>query len=221
MKSIKFFIPVFSLLMITSFISCQNKGGALKSPSTKDNLKSSQNDSVQYIFYDTPFGASKEEVLNNFKKRGLKTFYAKLKIDEYDDMLCFSPKKFKHFTFGGLKWHAINVYFKNGRFCSIRFLVQYNNKEEAVTQYYTVENRVSQKYNLSDGLAKESTDSVILDIRSLTTEPQESEENQDSNIYFHKYKVGCNGCTVNILCGKNALSKTDKYDVYLKYDYVF
>ena len=146
MKASRILIFLAIVSLMSCFMAC--KGSCQGSKSDKDSTKIDTlwNDSVQHVFFDTPFGASRDEVIRNFAKHG---FTLKRDIST-DTRLSFDYDKSKYYTFGGMSWELLNVYLTNGKFSSIQFYTPKTDKADAISDYNSIVNTVSQKYNLTD-----------------------------------------------------------------------
>ena len=59
-------ILILSILLV-SICSCVNSNKGSKSQYSSTAEDTLYNDNIQGVFFDTPFGASKKEVINNFE----------------------------------------------------------------------------------------------------------------------------------------------------------
>ena len=152
-KSISFlpFIAVlFSLMAITS---CSKSTDSGKEQPTKDVneagqsiIKPNMNESIQTTFFDTSFGATKEEVVSYFKKHGL-TIH---KSFSDDNILRFTSTLGESFSFGNMSWSHINVYLKNNKFYGIEFCNFYKEKFSAESDYNSILSALKAKYKMAE-----------------------------------------------------------------------
>lgn len=144
---------ILSLIFICLFCICScnnsNKSANNKS-SDKDTI---YNDNIQGVFFDTPFGASKEELVKNFKKHG---FYLNTYIST-DALLHFSPSQGSRFTFGNMGWDILDAGMYNGKFAYIRFMAASKDKATVVNEYDKILSKVSQKYHMMEEVPSDST----------------------------------------------------------------
>lgn len=136
---------LFTLLLVFAlslpFGSCTNTNNTEK-PKEAENM----NDSIQNTFFDTSFGATKEEVIANFKRHGL---ILHQNISD-DNSLFFHSTKGKYYSFGNLSWEHLNVYLNNNKFYTIRFCNHYQNKFSAEEKYNSVLSAVKSKYKMAE-----------------------------------------------------------------------
>ena len=139
MNKISFLI---TLALFLSLVSCGNN----QSNSKTNNNTEVDNDSIQGIFFETPFGATKEEIITNFSKHGLS-------LDTYnstDEVLHFNSKGSRYFTFGGFGWELCRVKLNNNKLCSIAFYTPQKDKASSLDAFESIENAVENKYQMSD-----------------------------------------------------------------------
>ena len=110
------------------------------------------NDSVQTVFFDTHFGATAQEVVENFSQHGL------LLLEDLsdDDALVFGHKS-EYYAFGGMQWANLTVNLNNGKFYNISFYTPRDTKEEALADFNNVVANVGKKYRLTDFDPQDST----------------------------------------------------------------
>ena len=134
-KSISFlpFIAVlFSLMVITSCFSGKEQ----------DNM----NESIQTIFFDTSFGATKEEVISNFKKHGFEL----VDFLSNDNRLHFSPIKGIYFPFGNMSWESMTVFLSNNKFYAIVFSNAHKELSTAESDYNKILSALKAKYKMAE-----------------------------------------------------------------------
>lgn len=119
------------------------------STATTDTL---WNESVQTVFFDTHFGATAQEVVDNFSQYGL----ILLENLSDDDALVFGHKS-DYYNFGGMQWVNLTVNMNNGKFYNISFYNPRDTKEEAIADFNNVVANVEKKYKLMDFDPKDST----------------------------------------------------------------
>lgn len=188
MKKIAFsFIAVIIFTMLLPACKGTTNGKPEKDSTKTDTLWNAQ---VQNEFFDTQFGASKEEVINNFKKHG----FTLEKRYSTDDGLVFNYTKSKYYTFGGMNWELLNVSISNGKFSGIDFYTPNKDKAAAMTSYKGLEEALSKKYKLTDVLP------------------------QDTTVYAKKRAYGKNGCISTVCCFRyEAVNKEIFYSAGLSY----
>lgn len=142
------------LLILVSFsliCSCNSKGDS--SYSNKEKEDTIFNDNIQGVFFDAPFGASKQEVINKFKAHGFI-------VDQYtssDAIVHFRPTNGNYFTFGNMPWEMLDVSFVNDKFYFIRFMNASDDKATAIQSYKEILSKLSAKYNMME---KEPSDTT-------------------------------------------------------------
>lgn len=149
MKKILYLCVIFIVIVCSCNKSSESK-------SKNDNFENESivyNDSVQGVFFKTPFGASKEEVIANFKAHG----YIVNKVVSTDQQLHFYPEKGTRFTFGNMSWDMLTVYFNNNKFCTIKFMNAGNDKASAIKDYENILSTVSAKYNMMEEEPEDTT----------------------------------------------------------------
>ena len=162
MKKLFTFFALFCSLMLA--VGCGSGSGSKseskpesKSNSTEDYM----NEKIQNVFFDTPFGASREELIRNFAKHG---FDVNKKIST-EDLVSFYPvdttsyyrtsKKF--YSFGGRSWKYLTVFINNGKFSVIKFQTSYNDKAAALGDFESLLSDISKKYNVSEAEPRDTT----------------------------------------------------------------
>lgn len=148
-------IITFALLAIMILASCSGNGSSNQDAESNDSIQDEQlNDSIQGRFFDTEFGASKEEVIRNFEAHELRY----RKNDSTDDALLFMPKAFRtNFTFGGFSWDYVRVYINNGVFYAIEFNNAHKDKASAIQDYDALYERLTAKYVLNNESPSDTT----------------------------------------------------------------
>lgn len=156
MRYNKLFLIVLSIMLLTICLpSCNKK----ESPKANDIGKVAKdtlwNDNIQGEFFGTKFGASKAELIKNFRNHGLiLNTYAST-----DALLHFSSSKGKFKTFGGMNWEIIDVNLNNnGKFVRISFMNASDDKASALQTYNDILSTVSHKYQFMD---IETTDTTM------------------------------------------------------------
>lgn len=149
MRTIRISFPVIIVAMIVYLASCNGK--ASSEQSTK--IDTLWNDKVQNVFFDTPFGASKDELIKNFAKHG---FIVKKKVSN-DETLHFAYSKSEYYSFGGMPWELLRVSLTNGKFSYIVFYNANRDKAAAISDYNSLVDEVSKKYKLTNIECEDST----------------------------------------------------------------
>ena len=111
------------------------------------------NEFVQDTFYDTRFGATREEVVQNFTAHGFS--YDKAVSNE--GILLFYPTDKLYFTFGNRNWQIINVQFYNNKFSAILFYDPQKEKFSAETKYKNILSEVKSKYKMTESAISDTT----------------------------------------------------------------
>ena len=111
------------------------------------------NDHIQDTFFDTKFGASKEELIANFKKHDLE----ELSFVNSDDLLHFISIQSKKFSFGGFSWENLTVAFTNGKFSAIQFYNAHKDKAQSISECNQIYDKINQKYNFLEDNLNDST----------------------------------------------------------------
>lgn len=156
--------------------------GSCKSKQAKEAL----NDSIQGTFFGVPFGADKDELVNNFAEHDLipNVFIST------DEMLVFQPIGGQRFTFGGLNWEILNVGLSNGKFCAIIFYNTLKDKAEAIQNGQSLYETVAAKYNLTKEEPRDTTTYMIYRGKSKKEAKREVAvfvsryEGMDKTIYY-------------------------------------
>lgn len=155
MKTSRLLLILLLLATTMNLFSCKNSNSGKVSYSYKDSFQVDTlwNEKVQNVFFDTPFGASKQEVIKNFAKHGFtynRTFSG-------EERLVFDYRGAKYYNFGGMSWELLDVYFNNGKFTAISFYTPYKDKAEAISGYENIADVLSKKYYLTTTEPDDST----------------------------------------------------------------
>lgn len=144
---------IFVLLSMTiGSSSC--KWNVKNNSSSEDSTKVDTlwNAKVQDTFFDTKFGASREEVIKNFAKHG----FTLDKEVSREDFLAFDYSK-NVYNFGGMIWESLSVGIVNGKFQCIEFYTPTKDKATAFSNYNSIVDAISEKYQLTSVEPKDST----------------------------------------------------------------
>ena len=148
---------VFSLIYLTIMLcSCVNSSkGSSSNIEEQQKVKKDTlyNDSIQGVFFGTPFGASKEEVVKNLEGHG----FVLNRYESSDVLLDFFPTQGSRFSFGNISWKMLDVLLSNNKFYYIRFINTNNDKASALSQFDEVFHAVSAKYYLNDYASGDTT----------------------------------------------------------------
>lgn len=125
--------------------SCKNAKSGKASDIDSSKVDTLWNEKVQNVFFDTPFGASKREVIKNFAKHGVS--YNRVLSSE--QRLVFDHMGSKYYNFGGMSWELLNVYIYDGKFSAISFYTPIKDKAEAISNYEGIADVLSKKYYLT------------------------------------------------------------------------
>lgn len=151
----KFLYP-FLILAFVCISSCNNSGK--KSTSSNQVVSKNKatiiNDNIQGVFFDTPFGASKEDVIKNISNHG---FVLNLR-NSTDVLLHFLPAKGTLFSFGNMNWEMLDIGFTNEKFSYIRFMNARYDKGTAIHDYNSILSTVSTKYHMTEENPRDSTE---------------------------------------------------------------
>lgn len=191
MRTIRISFPVIIVAMIVYLASCNGK--ASSEQSTK--IDTLWNDKVQNVFFDTPFGASKDEVIKNFAKHG----FSVMKKISNDKTLHFAYNKSKYYSFGGMSWEMLNVSLTNGKFSYITFYNASRDKSDAISKYNSLVDEVSKKYKLTCVECEDSTVYGKVVVFSKSGNKAEvscdRSESVNKNIFFY---VSLSYCDTNL-----------------------
>ena len=149
MKTSRIIFIIAAIVVILSSLACGGSGCS----QSKDKIDTLWNEKVQNVFFDTPFGASREGVIKNFAEHG----FTLDKSISTDTRLAFNYNKSKYYSFGGMGWEQLNVYLTNGKFSSIEFYTPSKDKAEAIDTYNSIVNELSGKYKLTTIESKDTT----------------------------------------------------------------
>lgn len=155
-------------MLVTFTIGC--KDSKSDSHATEKNM----NESIQNTFFDTPFGASKEEVIKNFGNHGL--HFSQEISNENPLFFCSANSEF--FSFGNMSWSCINVFLNNNKFYQIDFYNPKKEKQSAISDYNGILSAISEKYKLT------------------------KEEPEDTTTYARSVGYGNNNSRVKVSCYK-------------------
>lgn len=153
MKTSRLLLILFLLSTAMTMFSCKNtiKGNVSDKDSTKvDTL---WNEKVQNEFFDTPFGASKQEVVKNFAKHG----FTYNKVLSTEQRLVFDHQGSRYYNFGGMSWQLLNVFITDGKFSAISFYTPIKDKATAISNYESIADVLSKKYYLTSIEPDDST----------------------------------------------------------------
>ena len=101
------------------------------------------NEDVQCTFFNTSFGASKDELVKNFNDVGF------ILDDEIstDEQLHFDRLEGNgKYGFAGIEWEMLRVFLRNNQFESILFYKSLDGKDEAIKEYKRVVKKISKQY---------------------------------------------------------------------------
>jgi len=145
---------IFSLLATTiTVFSCKNNNSVKVSDKDSTKVDTLWNEKVQNEFFDTPFGASKKEVIKNFAKHG----FTYNKVLSSEQRLVFDHQGSRYYNFGGMSWELLNVYINDGKFSAISFYTPIKDKAEAISNYEGIADVLSKKYYLTSIEPNDST----------------------------------------------------------------
>ncbi len=121
--------------------------------------KIAYNDKIQDEFFGVKFGATKEEVIEKFSEQN----FFPIELFSTDEQVDFIKRDDKYglpkpyFSFGGMNWNTIRVYFVNNHFSVIQFNFTPESKVTALEGYDIVLEKVSSKYNIADRTIEDET----------------------------------------------------------------
>lgn len=170
MKATRLLFIIAIIAMIIGVTACKGEGNSNTSSEDSTKVDTLWNDQVQDIFFDTPFGASREEVISNFRMHGFT-----LSDISTENRLSFDYKS-KYYSFGGMSWEQLDVNLINGRFYSICFYNPRKDKTAALSDYEGIANILSKKYKLTDY------------------------DSGDTTVFFNKRAYGKNSCRASASC---------------------
>lgn len=100
----------------------------------------------QDTFFGVEFGASKQEVVNAFKKQGLNN-----QPFEDERILIFEPTSSnKYFSFFKHDWEVVDVYLSESKFYAIEFYHSFKSKELALKNYESILLKLSSVYKMNE-----------------------------------------------------------------------
>ena len=150
LKTISLLIVTITVSSLFSF-NCTSKDSNKVDSTKEDTL---WNEKVQNVFFDTPFGASKQEVCYNFEKLGVSIS----PLFSNDSCLVFHSLPDCVIKFAGLEFTQVDALFnKNNKLFAIGFIKTYEYREDALERYKYLEKVLSQKYKLSEYMPDDST----------------------------------------------------------------
>lgn len=170
MKASRIIFIIAAIVVVLGSLTCGGSGCS----QSKDKIDTLWNETVQNVFFDTPFGASRDEVIKNFAKHG---FTLNRSVSN-DTWLAFDYNKSDYYSFGGMTWENLNVFLTNGKFSSIEFYNPKKDKAEALDAYNGIVKELSGKYKLT------------------TIEPEPG----DTTVYGKKNAYSKSGCRAWVKC---------------------
>ncbi len=150
MKNYNYALMVIAVMAMTIMIpSCDFKASFSTGSEQNDSTSQSDtlwNDSVQSVFFDTPFGASAQEVVDNFAKYGF------IVLDEFSDSdeIVFGHKGDEYYNFEDMKWVNLTVDLTSGKFSGISFYTPRSTKDSAEVDFKNIVATLSKKYKLTN-----------------------------------------------------------------------
>ena len=155
MKKINLFIlvAVFSIFLN----SCKNGGISMKMSFDTDSIATNEtdtlwNDEVQSEFFDTKFGASGDEVVDNFSNYG----FILLEDLSDENSLVFGHKS-KYYSFSDMHWVNMTVTHTDGLFSSISLFTPRDTKADAMKDFDNIVSNISKKYQLTNVVLDDTT----------------------------------------------------------------
>ena len=101
----------------------------------------------QETFFGVKFGASEQEVINAFKKRGL--VFEKEEIQNGDTLLLFRAEKKEYINYLKYDWTEVAVQFSDSKLGYIGFSRFFDKKDQAINRYAEVISRkLAKKYEM-------------------------------------------------------------------------
>lgn len=146
MKTPRLFFIIAIIALIIGGTACKGIGNKNTSSDDSTKVDTLWNAKVQDTFFDTKFGASREEVINNFAKHG----FTLNKSISNDTWLVFDYNKSKYYTFGGIQWEILDVWLTDGKFSEIRFYAPQKDKAAVISRYEKIADELSKKYKLTN-----------------------------------------------------------------------
>ncbi len=145
---------ILLILVTLCMVSCNsNKKTTYVNGEKQETRDTIFNDKIQGVFFDTPFGASKEEVIKNFKAHDL-VFND---VTSSNALLHFYNRHGRFYTFGNMQWEMLDVYMSNGKFYGINFMNYSEDKAAAIENYDNILKAVSAKYNMMEREPQDTT----------------------------------------------------------------
>ena len=149
---------VISLIFVSCICLCSckniNKNANAISNSSNTTVQDTvYNENIQNVFFDTPFGASQEEVIKNFEKHG----FLPIKLTSTDVLIHFNYIRGQNYSFGNMSWDMLDVGFNNGKFNSIYFINSSKDKATAFHNYESILSHVSAKYKMIEQIPQDTT----------------------------------------------------------------
>lgn len=139
--------------MAVLIISCNTGSKTKISDGVKEKTQDTVfNEKIQGVFFDTPFGASKEDVIKNFEAHGLNY----IKYTSTETLLHFGPRRGKYFSFGNMSWELLDVMMSNDKFFHIRFMSPSEDKATTINAYDNVLSIVSSKYEMMEEVPEDT-----------------------------------------------------------------
>lgn len=157
MKNFNLSFTIAAIAAVTmSLFSCKN-GVKMNVSFSNDSTATSStdtlwNDQVQNKFFDTEFGATRDEVIKNFANYGFIVF-----DDLSDDETLVFGHKSDTYTFGGMQWVNLNASIKDGKFYSISFYTPRRDKDQAMNDFNDIVANLSKKYQLTNVVSEDTT----------------------------------------------------------------
>lgn len=178
-------------ILICSFIcfaSCKSDGkGNSTTKSNANKIDTIWNDKVQDTFFGVKFGATKDSVIAGLKNQG---FYFNTSLST-DNLLHFHSNSGQYFSFGNLNWEMLAIGLNDGKFNFIRFMNASEDKAAALSNFNSLKNAVSAKYDLTVVAPKDTT---IYDCSAVF-----AKNNKCIAIYCSRYET----ISKNIMIGVN------------------
>lgn len=130
----------FSVLLLFGLTSCGSKTGKETSQSEND----SEYNEIQSNFFGVPFGTPIDTLETKLSKYDLVKDY-KTSTDSYVN---FYPFFSEYVTYGNIDWNLVQVKLFDRKFCAIKFLRAFEEKEDAYRFHEMVLSKVSAKYDM-------------------------------------------------------------------------
>lgn len=173
---------VIAIIIAYALCACENSSNKQENSSKESRQEEVFNKSIQNVFFGVPFGATKEELLEGFKKKG---FYE----NSYstDSWLSFDKResgphglKYELFSFGDMTWEHLHASLANNRFYYIQFMNAHKTKEAALSDFTNVLNTVSTKYHMNEATPRDTT------VYSVYT--GRTNNNQEVQVFYYSYE---------------------------------